>query len=59
MLRKYKELAPVYSNSTTKTETGIENILERSFFKYVDKWISEGSGWIVESIDAENVNISF
>lgn len=25
----------------------------------IDKWISEGSGWIVESVDAEYVNISF
>ena len=24
----------------------------------IDNWINEGSGWVIESIDAEYVNIS-
>ena len=27
-------------------------------FIRIDNWISEGSGWVIESIDAEYINIS-
>ena len=38
-----------------------EDSLDRSFqevFNRTDNWISEGSGWIIESIDVEYVNSS-
>ena len=65
LLSKYKEntdreFAPVYFNSTTKTVIGPKYGLDKSFqetFNRIDNWISEGSGWIIESIDAEYVNI--
>ena len=52
MLCKYKgngdkEFALVYFNSAT------EEILYR-----IDNWINEGSGWIIESIQSQYVNIS-
>ena len=56
------EYAPVYFNSTTKTvinsdkydiDKSIQEILYR-----IDNWINEGSGWILESIEAQYVNIS-
>ena len=66
MLSKYKEntnreCTPFYFNSTAKTVIGPEYSLEKSFqevFNRIDSWISEGSGRIIESIDAEYVNFS-
>ena len=36
-------------------------MLDKSFqeiFYRIDDWINEGSGWMIESLDAECVNIS-
>ena len=47
---------PVYFNSTAKTVIGPKSSLDKSFqevFNGIDNWISEGYGWIIESIDAE------
>ena len=62
LLSKYKEntdreSAPVYFNSTTKTVIGLDKSFQEVFNR-IDNWISEGSGWIIESIDAEYENIS-
>ena len=66
LLRKNKqnreiEFALVYFNSTTKTVINFKYDLDK-FFKEVlhriDNLINEGSGWIIESVDAEYVNIS-
>ena len=61
---KYKEnrdeFAPAYFYST-KTVIGPKYGLSKSFqevFNRLDNWISEGSCWITESIEAEYVNIS-
>ena len=69
MLKKYKlnreiEFSPVYFNSATKTI--INNRfnrfkLEESFQKIlysIDAWINEGSGWIIESIESQYINIT-
>ena len=67
LLSKHKinvdiEYAPVYFNSATKTvinsdkydpDKSFQEILYR-----IDNWINEGSGWIIESIEAQYVNIS-
>ena len=66
LLSKYKkntgrEFAPVYFNFTTKTVTNSKYDLSKSFqeiFNGTDNWISERSGWIIKSIDAEYVNVS-
>ena len=66
MLSKVKinvsiEYSPAYFNSTTKTVINSEFSLDKSFQEIlyrIDNWINEGSGWIVESIDGEYVNIS-
>ena len=55
------EYSPVYFNSTTKTVINHEFNLDTSFQEILYRmynWINEGSGWIVESIDGEYVNIS-
>ena len=55
------EYAPVYVNSTNKTVINSEFNLDRSFQEIlyrIDNWINEGSGWIIESINGEYVNIS-
>ena len=56
------ECAPVYFNSATKTIINSDKCnLDKSFQEIVyriDKWINEGSGWIIESIEAQYVNIS-
>ena len=55
------EYSPVYFNSTTKTVINSEFSLDKSFQEIlcrIGNWINEGSGWIVESIDGEYVNIS-
>ena len=56
MISKYKgngdiEFAPVYFNSLTKAV--INYILYR-----IDNWINEGSGWVIESIGVEYLNVS-
>ena len=66
MLKKYKhngeiEFAPVYFNSFTKTVINHRFRLENSFQEIlymIDVWINEGSGWNVESVESQYINIS-
>ena len=67
MLCKHKqngdiEYAPVYFNSATKTVINSDKYnLGKSFQEIlyrIDNWINEGSGCIIESIEAQYVNIS-
>ena len=66
LLKKYKhngeiEFAPVYFNSFTKTVINHRFRLENSFQEIlymIDVWINKGSGWIVESIESQYINIS-
>ena len=66
MLKKYKsngeiEFAPVYFNSETKTVINHRFRLENSFQEIlymIDVWINNGSGWNVESIESQYINIS-
>ena len=66
LLKEYKvsgeiEFAPVYFNSTTKTIINYRFKLENSFQEIlymIDAWISEGSGWSVEPIESQYINIS-
>ena len=66
LLKKYKhdgeiEFAPVYFNSLTKTIINnrfkLENAFQEILYR-VDCWINEGSGWIVELIESQYINIS-
>ena len=66
MLKKFKpngetEFSPVYFNSTTKIVINHEFSLENAFQEILcrtDNWINEGSGWIVEIIESQYINIS-
>ena len=66
LLKKYKlngeiEFAPVYFNSLTKTVINHRFRLENSFQEIlymIDVWINNGSGWNVESIESQYINIS-
>ena len=66
LVKKYKltgeiEFAPVYFNSVTKIVINHKFKLENSFqdISYmIDVWISNGSGWNVESIGPQYINIS-
>ena len=67
MLYKHKqngdiEYAPVYFNSAVKTVINSDKYdLGKSFQEILDRidsWINERSGWIIESIEAEYVNVS-
>ena len=57
------EYAPVYFNSITNTvinldfEYSIDKCFQEILYR-INNWINEGSGWIVESINSEYVNIS-
>ena len=62
MLKKYKpekeiEFTPIYSNSLTKTIINNMFRLENAFQEILYK-IDEGSGWIIESIESQYINIS-
>ena len=66
MLKKYKhngeiEFRLVYFNSVTKTVTNnifkLENSLEGILYM-IDVWINNGSGWIIELIESQYINIS-
>ena len=67
LLNRYKingeiEFRPVYFNSVTKTVTNhILFKLEKSFEEIlymIDVWINNGSGWIIELIESQYINIS-
>ena len=66
MLTKYKpngetEFRPIYLNSTTKTvinpRSSLGNALQEILYR-IDNWIREGSGWIVELIKSQCIDIS-
>ena len=66
MLKKYKsneeiEFRPFYFNSRTKTvinhKFSLENAFQEILYR-IDNWINEGSGWIVELIESQYINIS-
>ena len=53
------KFAPVYFNSTTKTVINLKYDLDKYFHEIlyrINNWIKEGSGWVIESVDAEYVN---
>ena len=55
------EYSPVYFNSLTKTITGDKFFLDQCFKEIiyrVQQWISHGSGWIVEEIISQYLNLS-
>ena len=55
------EFSPVYFNSTTKIVINHGFGLDKSFQEIlyrIDNWINEGSGWIVETIESQYINIS-
>ena len=66
LLEKYKpnreiEFRLVYFNSKTKIIINHRFKLQSSFQEIlymIDAWINNGSGWIVESIESQYVNIS-
>ena len=66
LLKQYKlngkiEFAPVYFNSTTKAVINQRFRLENAFQEIlymIDAWINERSGWIVQSIESQYINIS-
>ena len=65
LLKKYKpneeiEFTPVYFNSSTKTIINNRFKLEHAFQEIlyrIDAWINKGSGWIIESIESQYINI--
>ena len=55
------EYSSVYFNSITKTIINLDFNLDKSFEEIlyrIANWINEGSGWIIDSINGEYVNIS-
>ena len=66
LLKKYKpngeiEFAPVYFNSSTKTIINYKYKLNKSFQEMlyrIDAWINRGSGWIIELVESQYINIS-
>ena len=65
LLKKHKsnghiEIAPVYFSSSIKTVINLEYDPDKSFQEVlyrIDDCINEGSGWIIEWINREYVNI--
>ena len=55
------EYSPVYFNSLTKTVIGNKYFLDQCFNEIIfrlEQWISHGSGWNVEEIVSQYLNIS-
>ena len=55
------EYSPIYFNSTTKTVINDKYYLDQSFQEIlgrIDNWINEGSGWIIEEIHNQSLNVS-
>ena len=65
MFKKYKpngeiEFRPVYFKSATKIVINHKFSLENAFQEIlhrIDDWINEESGWIVELIESQYINI--
>ena len=59
---EYSPVFLVFFNSTTKTVINYDKYdLDKSFQEIlyrIENWINKGSGWIIESIHGEYVNIS-
>ena len=54
------EYSSVYFNPITKTVINVDFSLDKSFEEIlcrIDNWINEGSGWVINSINGEYVNI--
>ena len=68
LLKKYKpngeiEFAPVYFNSVAKAKLVINHRFKlgesfQEILYMIDAWINNGSGWIIESIESQYINIS-
>ena len=66
LFKKYKlnreiEFRPVYFNSVTKLVTNHVFRLEKYFEEIlyiIDVWINNGSGWIIDLIESQYINIS-
>ena len=66
LLKKYKhngesEFRSVYFNSVTKAVTNHIFKLEKSFQEIlymIDVWINNGSGWVIELVESQCINIS-
>ena len=65
LLKKCKgteiKFSPVYFNSTTKAEINHKFDFEKAFQEIlysIERSVNEGSGWIIESIDSQYINIS-
>ena len=66
LLKKYKpneeiKFTPVNFNSSTKTIINHRYKIDQSFQETlyrIDAWINRGSGWIIESIESQCINIS-
>ena len=66
LLKKYKpngeiEFTSVYFSSSTKTIINHKYNLDQSFQEILygtDPWINKGSGWIIELIESQYINIS-
>ena len=55
------EFSPVFFNSTTKMVLNHKFGLDKSFQEIlyrIDNWINEGSGWIIESVKSQYIDIS-
>ena len=55
------EYSPVYFNSLTKTVINDNYKLDQAFQEIIyspDNWMNEGSGWIIEEIYSQYLNIS-
>ena len=66
LLKKYRsngeiDFTPVYFNSSTKTIINHKYKLDQSFQESlyrIDAWINRRSGWIIELIESQYINIS-
>ena len=55
------ELSQVYFNSITETVTNHQFDFEnasREISCNIERWVNEGSGWIIENIHSQYINIS-
>ena len=55
------KFSPVYFNSATKTVINNKFVLDGAFREIlcsIENWINEESGWVIESIQSQCINIS-
>ena len=47
-----------FFNGKAKTITKVDDMSRQEILNVIDKWVSEGSGWVIDRIDSHYLNVT-